>query len=144
VPTELPFETLIQRCSDLDEEKRTRAAEQINTLLTPLADVAENELNSILEYKKETDTLRNFSYPEEETYLRDDIDKEVVDAMATAVVQSFSFSQQFYTFKAQLLGKSQLTYAEKNIKYGHVDKTYTFDEAVDLVYETVQALDPEF
>jgi oligoendopeptidase F len=140
----LTFETLADQCSDLDPEKRKRAGEQINIILASLADVAENELNSILEYKKEVDKLRNFTYPEQATYLRDDIDKDVVDAMSSAVTDSYDFSQQFYAFKAKLLGKDQLTYEEKNLKYGSVDKEYTFEEAVALVHETVQGLDPEF
>ncbi|MDR0369251.1 MAG: hypothetical protein LBH96_01610 [Candidatus Peribacteria bacterium] len=99
----LTFEELLTRCSDKNAEKRQRAAQEINKAFFALAEVAENEINTILEYKKEIDKLRNFSYPEEASYLRDDIEKEVVEAMVQEVVNSNEISQQFYQFKAQLL-----------------------------------------
>ena len=138
------FEMLLDRCSDQNSEKRKRASTQINAHLKTLEPLAEHELNSILEFKKEIDKLRNFSYPEASTYLRDDIDKEVVEAMASAVENCYSFSQQFYTLKAKLLGLSHLTYEEKNLKYGSSDAEYSFEKAVEIVDTTLQELDPEF
>lgn len=128
----------------MNREKRTRAAQQVNTILVSLAEVAENEINSILEYKKETDKLRNFSYPEESTYLADDISKEVVDTMVEQVVSSYDISQSFYTLKAKLLGLETLSYEEKNLPYGKVDKEYSFDESVAIVEETLDEVDTEF
>ena len=138
------FETLLDRCSDKDYEKRKRAAEQINIHLKNLEPFAEHEINAILEYKKEIDSLRNFSYPEEATYLHDDIDKEVVEAMASTVENYYIFSQQFYTFKAKLLWIEMITYEEKNLKYGSSDREYSFEEAIEMVEDTLQELDQEF
>ncbi|MDR0607461.1 MAG: hypothetical protein LBG52_03760 [Candidatus Peribacteria bacterium] len=140
----LSFEQLLQLCSDPDEEKRKRATAGVNKILAPLTPIAENELNSVLEYKKEVDQLRNFSFPEEARCLSDDIDREVIEAMAVAVEASYPISQQFYRLKAKLLGKPHLTYAEKLLKYGNLDKNYSFDQAVALVRETINPLDPEF
>ncbi|MDD3868797.1 MAG: M3 family metallopeptidase [Candidatus Absconditabacteria bacterium] len=138
------FEELLTLTSDANEELRTQAAQQANLLLRSLRPEAENEINSILEYKKSVDELRNFSYPEEASYLANDIDKEVVEAMSVAVVDSFEFSKGFYTLKAKLFGKNQLTYEEKNLEYGDLEKKYTREEAVQTVKETLKELDPEF
>lgn len=140
----IPFELLLQRCSDLDLEKRKRAADQVNSILSTHAEIAENEINSILEYKKEVDKLRNFSYPEQATYLRDDISPEVVETMVQQVSDSNEFSQSFYQLKAKLLWLQTLTYEEKNLPYGEVDKEYSFDEAVSIVHETLNEIDSEF
>ncbi|MDR3169036.1 MAG: hypothetical protein LBU27_04695 [Candidatus Peribacteria bacterium] len=139
-----PFEELLQLCSDSDEEKRKQAAEQVNKILSALVPVTENELNSVLEYKKELDNLRGFSFPEEARCLSDDIDRDVIEAMAGAVETSYYLSQDFYKLKAKLLKKDHLTYAEKLLKYGTLDKNYTFSAAVALVRETINAIDTEF
>ena len=138
------FETLLDRCSDKEEEKRKRAVGQVNKHLKNLESVAEHEINAILEYKKEMDNLRNFSYPEESTYLRDDVDREVIEAMASAVEGCYNFSQQFYMLKTKLLGLETITYEEKNLKYGSLDKDYSFEEAIEIVDATLQELDQEF
>lgn len=140
----ITFEELLTLCSDQNEEKRIRAANEINKAFFSLVEVAENEINAILEYKKEIDKLRKFSYPEEASYLRDDIDKEVVEAMIKEVVDCNDISQQFYCFKAHLLWKKTLTYEEKNLSYGKIEKSYSFAEAVEIVEETIKEIDPEF
>ncbi|MDR2541324.1 MAG: hypothetical protein LBD11_06265 [Candidatus Peribacteria bacterium] len=140
----LSFEQLLHLCGDQDEGKRKRAEQQVHEILAELAPIAENELNSVLEYKKEVDQLRNFSSPEASRFLNDDIESEVVEAMVSQVKASYSISQQFYKLKAKLLGKDTLTYAEKILKYGSLDKEYSFDEAVATVRETINVLDPVF
>ncbi|MDR0860502.1 MAG: hypothetical protein LBO09_06080 [Candidatus Peribacteria bacterium] len=140
----LSFEQLLHLCGDQEEEKRKRAEKQVHEILVELAPIAENELNAVLEYKKEVDQLRSFSSPEASRFFNDDIGSEVVEAMASQVESYYSLSQAFYQLKARLLGKESLTYAEKTLKYGSLDKEYSFEEAVDVVRETINALDPIF
>lgn len=116
------------------------------------ASVAENELNSILEYKKTSDKLRNFERAESARHLSDDIDTEVVDAMIQSVVSNFNVVQDYFKFKAKMLGKKKLQAHEALLGIEYLDQTidvsniknYTLEEAVDLVSRVLSNLDPEF
>jgi oligoendopeptidase F len=64
--------------------------------------MAENEINSILEYKKISDDLRRFSSAEEFLAIRDDISVQTINTMIDSVKDAYDFSRDFYKFKASL------------------------------------------
>jgi oligoendopeptidase F len=105
--------------------------------------MAENEINSILEYKKTTDELRWFSSAEEFLTVRDDITLSTVQTMVDAVKDAYDFSRDFYKFKADLFWVKSFSYSEKNLNYGSFEKQYSFDEAVKLCQETLWKWDSE-
>ena len=87
---------------DKDESIRKQAIQHVNEIHLEAKEMAENEINSILEYKKTTDELRNFSCAEEFLTVRDDISLETVQTMVDAVKDAYDFSRDFYKFKADL------------------------------------------
>lgn len=127
-----------------DKAVRDSAARVFNEILAEYVDVAEKELNAILENKKIDDELRGYPRPDSARHRADDIDTEIVDAVIGSVAERFDISRRFYQLKARLLGLPKLQYHERNVPYGAADKEYSFEEAVLLVYRVFQRLDPKF
>lgn len=131
---------------------RDSAFEALLKIRERWAPLAENEINSILEYKRNSDQLRGYEIPEASRHLADDIDTEVVNAMVESVSSKFSVIQDYFKFKADLVNKKQLKaheallgleYLDENVDPNNV-KEYTLDQAVDLVADVMRNLDPEF
>jgi len=93
--------------------------------------------------KKIDDELRHFDRPEASRHLADDIDTAVVDALVEAVSDRFDISQRYYALKAKLFKQPKLSYHERNVPYGTLEKEYKYPEAVALVHEVYASVDTE-
>jgi oligoendopeptidase F len=93
---------LLTYTCDKDENVRKQAIQAVNEIHLEAKEMAENEINSILEYKKTTDELRGFSCAEEFLTVRDDISLQTVQTMVDSVKDAYDFSRDFYKFKADL------------------------------------------
>ena len=135
-----------------NEAVRESAFKALLKIRARWASIAENELNSILEYKRNSDQLRGFKKAESSRHLSDDIDTEVVDAMVKSVVSKYEVIQDYFKFKAALIGKNKLKAQEVMLGIEYLDKTidvsniknFTLEEAVSLVGGVMKDLDPEF
>lgn len=141
---EKTFEDIMSLLSSPKQEVRDSAAKGLNSILAQYVDIAENELNSILQAQKVNDELRGFERPDKERHLGDDVDTEVVDALIAAVSGRFDIASRYYKLKAKLLGKEQLQYHERNVEIGNADRDISYEEAVDTVGRSLQKLDLEF
>ncbi|HSW97489.1 MAG TPA: M3 family oligoendopeptidase [Candidatus Saccharimonadales bacterium] len=135
---------IISLLSHSKKEIRDSAAQAFNEIIDKHKEVAEMEINAILANKKIDDDLRGFSRPDESRHMSDDLDSTVVDSLLASVSKRYDISQRYYALKAKLFGVKRLAYHERNVDYGKVEKNYSFQEAVDLVYKVVGALDKEF
>lgn len=135
-----------------NENVRESAFKAILKIRSRWASIAENEINSILEYKRNSDLLRGFKTPEASRHLSDDIDSEVVNSMVESVTSKYSVIQDYFRFKAKILGKNKLKAQEAMLGIEYLDKTidssrikaFTLDQAVELVGSVMKSLDPEF
>jgi oligoendopeptidase F len=93
---------LLTYTCDKDENIRKQAIQAVNEIHLEAKEMAENEINSILEYKKTTDELRGFACAEEFLTVRDDISLQTVQTMVDSVKDAYDFSRDFYKFKADL------------------------------------------
>lgn len=110
---------------------RDQAARHIHDIVEKLSFVATRELNSVLEYKKVTDTLRGYDRPDRSRIVSEDIDASVVDALLQAVTDSNQIAHRFYALKARLLRQQTLSYHERNVPVRLTDEpspTYTFEQ----------------
>lgn len=137
------LEELLTYTCDKDENVRKQAIQAVNEIHLEAREMAENEINSILEYKKTVDELRNFSSAEEFITVRDDISLQTVHTMIDAVKDAYDFSRDFYKFKADLFWVKSFSYSEKSLHYGTLEKQYSFDEAVKLCQQTLWKWDSE-
>jgi oligoendopeptidase F len=138
------FAELTSLLNDKNKGVRDAAAEAFNRIQSKHVDVAEHEINSILQNKKVNDRLRGLDRPDKARHVSDDIDSEVVDVLIETVRKRFDISGRYYKLKANLLGVEKLKYHERNLFYGDADKKFTYDEAVQITGETFKGLDIEF
>lgn len=138
------FSEIIGLIDSTNKKVRDSAAKAFNDINAKYVEVAENEINSILQNKKIDDDLRKMERPDLGRHLADDVDSEVIDTLLATVSSRYDISQRYYKLKAKLLGVKQLKYHERNVPYGSLDKNYDFAESVALVDKVFSQLDPQF
>ncbi len=138
------FSEIISLTHDKNKKVRDSAAQAFNDILAKYADVAEAEINAILENKKIDDELRKIPRPDYTRHLEDDIDSNIVDILIETVSERFNISRRFYHLMARLMKVDKLDYHERNVAYGKMDKQYSYDEAINIVYNVFKSLDDEF
>ncbi len=140
----LPFSEISGLMNSKTKTVRDAAAVAFNDILKKNVDVAESELNSVLQNKKIDDELRGAPRPDILRHVADDIDSPVVDALIDSVARRFSISARYYALKARLLKVKRLQYHERNVEYGVIAKRYPYPQAVNLVYTVMNKLDRQF
>jgi oligoendopeptidase F len=138
------YSELIGLIRDKNKEIRDEAAKALNEILKKYSDVAEEEMNAILNTKQIEDTLRNIKRPDESRHVSDDIDTEVVDTLIDTVTENFDISKKYYKLKAKLLNLPKLKYHERAMGYGDIEKEYSYEESIELVQKVFKNLDEEF
>src|SRR3972149_4871067 len=138
------FSELLGLMNNKNKGVRDSAAKSFNEILEKHVEVAEHELNSVLQNKKINDELRKYQRADESRHISDDIDSEVVDTVIKTVTNRFDVSKRYYELKAKLFGVPKLAYHERNVEYGKIDKKYSFEESVQIINRTLGNLDPEF
>jgi oligoendopeptidase F len=143
---EVTFSELMELISDVHKITRDNAAAELNKILAKHVNVAEHELNSVAQYKQLMDQLRGLPYPAASRHISDDMDAETVNTLRDAVSANFQIAQDYYAFKAKLLGVDKLAYHERNVPivYTKQEPNYTYEEAVALVNKALNNLDSEF
>lgn len=137
-------ETMMALTTSKQKKVRSTAGQALDDIFVKHSSLAEIELNSILANKKIDDKLRGYLRPDEARHVSDDIDSDMVDAMLDAVSRRNELPRHFYQMKAKLMGIKNLSYHERNVEYGALDKSYSFNEAADLVRSVFTGLDSEF
>lgn len=87
-----------------NKKVRDYANKEFNKVNSKYAEIAEFEINSILEAKKTSDNYRKIPRPDLTRHITDDIDSTTVDTLVKVVTDNFYISQQYYEKKAKLLG----------------------------------------
>lgn len=138
------FSEIMNLMQSTKKKIRDSAKDAFNDILEKHKDVAENEINAVLQHKYITDTLRKFERPDQARHMSDDIDSDIVDTLCKAVSSRFDISQKYYALKAKLLGVNTLEFHERNVPYGKITKKYSFENASELILTVFKNLDPEF
>ena len=138
------FSEILTLSSDKNKAVRNSATNALNEILEKHSDVAEAEINSVLANKKINDELRKMSRPDLSRHINDDIDSKTVDILVNSVSDRFDISKRYYKLKARLMSLKKLKYHERNVEYGNIDKKYSYNESVNLIYEVLKKLDKRF
>jgi len=139
-----PFSEIVGLMNSKRKPVRNAAAAAFNGILSKHVDVAETEINSVLQNKKIDDELRGTPRPDALRHLADDIESGVVDSLIGSVAKRFDIPRRYYALKAKLLKVGKLKYHERNVEYGEIAKRYPYSKAANLVYTVMTKLDPEF
>jgi oligoendopeptidase F len=138
------FAEVISTLDNPNKKVRDSAAKALNSMLYDASDVAESEINSVLENKKTDDFLRKIPRPDMARHISDDIDTEVVDTLVRQVSSRFDIPARHYRLKAKLLGLKKLEYHERNVPYGKLTKKYSYEEATEIVRKALDGIDERF
>lgn len=138
------FSEILSMMDNKNKKVRDSAAAAFNSILEKYTSVAEAEINSVLGYKKATDTLRGIDRPDRARHMADDIETEIVDTVINTVAAHNAISEKYYTLKARLMKVKKLSYHERNVEFGSTSKKYSFEDGKDMVIKIFKRLDPEF
>ncbi|MBU1557660.1 M3 family oligoendopeptidase [Patescibacteria group bacterium] len=138
------FSEILSLTNSKNKETRDSAGQAFNQILKKHSDVAEHEMNSILQSKKVDDELRGIERPDLGRHISDDVDSEMVDTLIEAVSEKFNVAKDFYELKSKLMGVDKLEYHERNVPYGEIDKKYSYEDATNLVLKVFKNLDQKF
>ena len=140
----LVYPELINLMKSFDEKVRDSARDAFEEILQKYEEIAEFELNAVLEEAKVNSELRGFSRPDEGRSREDLIDFEFIDSLLEAVKEKFSLTNDYYKFKAKLMGKNKIGYHERSAELKKITKEYGHEKAVNLVKKVFSKLDKEF
>lgn len=143
-PEDKSLSQLLSDMNSIDKATRDKAAELVVSIFDKHKIVAEVEINNVVNYKKEIDTLRGVARPDLTRHISDDFETSSVDALRSAVVANFDIARDFYQLKAQLFGVKRLAYHERNVPYTSTEIPYSYEESISLVKKVFTRLDPEF
>lgn len=141
---EVPYSEISKYLDSSKKEVRDYAAQEFYKVNEKYEEIAEYELNSILEQKRISDDYRGISRADLPRLLSDDMDLDTVDTLRKTVTDSFEISQRFYNLKAKLLKQKYLAYYERNVKIEDIKQEYNFEESINIVKEVFKKLDEEF
>jgi oligoendopeptidase F len=141
---EAGLEEMMSLLTSPKQNVRDIAAAAVDDVNKTLSHLATAELNSIMEFDKINAKLRGYSRYDEMKHLADDVESEIVDVLDAAVTKRFDIPQRFYKLKARLFGKEKLQYHERNLSYGNLVKTITFEESCNIIDKVCERLHPTF
>ena len=88
------YEELLSLFKSKDKKVRDEAAKAFNDILEKNVDVAEEEINAVLNNKQVNDSLRGLKRPDEARHVSDDIETEVVDTLIKTVEDNFDITKK--------------------------------------------------
>lgn len=141
---EISYNEAAKYFTSTNKKVRDKAAEEFNKINEEYIEIAEYEINSILEKKQISDEYRGRERPDSSRHMHSDIDTEVVDTLVEVVTDNFDISKEFYKEKAKLLEQKTIGYHERNVPIGKVDKEIEFKEGIQIVKDAFYDIDKEF
>ncbi|HXF85848.1 MAG TPA: M3 family oligoendopeptidase [Anaerolineales bacterium] len=139
----LPMPALINLRSHPDENVRRRAYEAENKAWEGVKEVLAACLNGV---KGETNILWKKRGRKDALHSAIDaarIDRKTLDAMLSAMKDSFPMFRRYFHSKAKKLGKEKLAWWDLFAPLGKTDKIYSFDEARDFILDNFGKFSPD-
>ena len=142
---ELTSSEVFDLMSDKDGKKRKEAAKEIARVFTANASLFALITNTLAKAKQIEDEKRGFAKPISSRNLANQVEDEVVDALIKTVEKNHkALSHRYYKWKAKQFGKKSLDYWDRNAPLPAAgDKSFTWDEAKELVKSAYHAFSPE-
>jgi oligoendopeptidase F len=124
-----------------ERELRLRAVDTLFKGLEPRTDVLAAAYDALVGDRLTTDKLRGFKHPMQPTNMSNELDDETVEAMLTAIEESYGIAQRWFRHKATLLGLDQLELPDQYAPIGE-PRRFTWDEAVEIVDSSYTRFSP--
>ena len=139
----LPMPALINLRSHPDEDTRRRAYEAENRAWEGVKETLAACLNAV---KGETNVLFKKRGRKDALHFAVDaarMDRKTLDAMLSAMKDSFPMFRRYFQAKAKKLGKEKLAWWDLFAPIGRTDKVYSFDDARNFILDNFGRFSPE-
>jgi len=144
IKKEFIYPELINLMRSEDKKIRVSAKDAFEDILKKYEDVAEFELNAVLEEAKINDELRGFTRADESRMKGDLIDLDFINSILDAVKEKFSISRDFYKIKAKLMNEKKIGYFERSAEIKKIEKIFDENESVKIIKKVFSNLDKDF
>ena len=142
---ELTIEPTLNLLQDPKEETRKNAASALVKTFKENISIFTLITNTIAKDKEISDRWRGFEDVADSRHLANRVEREVVDALVSAVQQAYpKLSHRYYKLKAKWLGKETLNFWDRNAPLPAADnRTIPWEEAKDIVLGAFKQFSPE-
>ncbi|WP_417678520.1 M3 family oligoendopeptidase [Roseibium sp.] len=142
---ELAIEPTLNFLQDPSPEKRKAAAEALAKTFSENLRTFTLITNTLAKDKEISDRWRHFTDIADSRHLANRVEREVVDAMVSAVRDAYPrLSHRYYVLKAKWLGMDQLNHWDRNAPLPKADtKVISWDEAKETVLSAYGAFSPD-
>jgi oligoendopeptidase F len=141
---ELAIEPTLSLQQDPDERKRKAAAEALAVTFKQNIRTFSLITNTLAKDKEISDRWRGFADVADARHLSNRVEREVVDALVSAVQAAYpKLSHRYYALKAKWFGKTRLPHWDRNAPLPEVKmRTIHWPEARDTVLQAYGAFSP--
>ena len=141
----LPIEGTLHMLSNRDEKKREAAFHALAKVLEQNKRLFAHITNVLAKDKEISDRWRGFKDIADSRHMANSIEREVVDALETAVREAYPrLSHKYYAMKAKWFGKTQLNAWDRNAPLpSSDDRTFDWETAKTTVLEAYGAFSPK-
>ena len=139
----LPMPALINLRSHPDEDTRRRAYEAENKAWEDVKEILAACLNGV---KGEANTLNKKRGRKDAIHSSLEaarMDRKTLEAMLTAIKDSFPMFRKYFHAKAKKIGKKKLAWWDIFAPVGKTDTVYSFEEARDFILENFGKFSPD-
>ena len=135
---------ILDMMTDPDPAVREKAGLSRSQVLADNSRLMTLIFNTIAKDKSVDDKWRQFDRPVSSRNLANDVEDEVVDALAEAVTTRMpDLTHRYYAIKARWMGKDQLPWWDRNAPVpGEDNRKFSWDEAKDLILSAFGEFDP--
>ncbi|MGB0844063.1 MAG: M3 family oligoendopeptidase [Alphaproteobacteria bacterium] len=142
---ELSSAEIMNKLSDPSEDVRKNAAQTFGAVLKQNGRLFAQITNTLAKNKEIEDTKRSFERPVSSQNLSNQVEDEVVDALVSAVRESFpQLSHRYFALKAKWMGKDKLAYWDRNAPLPQKDlKPIPWEDATSKILAAYSDFSPE-
>lgn len=142
---DLAIEPTLNLLQDSSPDKRAAAASALGETFSDNLRVFSLITNTLAKDKEISDRWRNFSDIADSRHLANRVEREVVDAMVSAVRDAYPrLSHRYYAMKAKWLGMDQLNHWDRNAPLPQADtRVIPWQEAKETILSAYGAFAPE-
>jgi oligoendopeptidase F len=141
---ELTLEPLLGKLQDSDGRVREAAAAALAKTLGANVRLFTLIMNALIKDKEISDRWRKFADVADSRHLANRVEREVVDALAAAVVDAYPrLSHRYYALKARWFGKPQLEHWDRNAPLPDApSRVFAWSAARDTVLDAYRGFSP--
>lgn len=142
---ELTLELTLNKLQDGDGAVRKAAAEALGEVFRGQLRTFALITNTLAKDKEIADRWRHFEDVADSRHLANRVEREVVDALVSAVREAYPrLSHRYYRLKAKWFGREQLDFWDRNAPLPQVEqRTIPWSEARDTVLDAYGAFSPQ-